>query len=302
MTRTVLILGASGRFGRHAADAFAAAGWTVRTYDRTQRDLARAAWGADVIVNAWNPVYPDWAVQVPVLTEKVIAVARQTGATVMIPGNVYVYGVQTPAPWSETSPHAAKNPLGRIRTEMEDAYARSGVRTIILRAGDFIDTEASGNWFDRFLTRRIASGVFAYPGDARIPHAWAYLPDMARAAVAIADMRETLPAFTDIPFPGYTLTGAEMAAALERVTGRPIRLRRFSYLPLRLLAPFWRLASCVFEMRYLWATPHWLDDRRFRTLLPDFRATPLETALASAIPAASVGRQIDPDKAVAAGR
>ncbi|RMF40467.1 MAG: epimerase, partial [Alphaproteobacteria bacterium] len=29
MTQTALILGASGHFGRHAAEAFAQAGWTV---------------------------------------------------------------------------------------------------------------------------------------------------------------------------------------------------------------------------------------------------------------------------------
>ncbi|MFD2853738.1 hypothetical protein ACFSZS_01465 [Seohaeicola zhoushanensis] len=45
MSKTVLILGASGRFGRAAADAFAQAGWTVRNYDRASGDLARAAWG-----------------------------------------------------------------------------------------------------------------------------------------------------------------------------------------------------------------------------------------------------------------
>ena len=52
MNRTVLILGASGRFGRNAAQAFNSAGWAVRRYDRAQGDLVRAAWGADVIVNA----------------------------------------------------------------------------------------------------------------------------------------------------------------------------------------------------------------------------------------------------------
>ncbi len=34
MTGTVLILGATGRFGRNTGDAFRAAGWTVRAFDR----------------------------------------------------------------------------------------------------------------------------------------------------------------------------------------------------------------------------------------------------------------------------
>lgn len=301
MTQTVLILGASGRFGRNAAIAFESAGWTVRHFDRNHDDLTRAAWGADVIVNAWNPLYTDWAAQVPGLTEKVIRVAKQTGATVIIPGNVYVFGEQTPAPWSETTPHAARNPMGRIRADMEAAYAKAGVRTIVLRAGDFIDTEASGNWFDLVMTKRLAKGVFSVPGNPDTPRAWAYLPDMARAAVQLAEMREALPAFADIPFPGYTLTGREMAAALGRVMGAKPRLRRMSFMPIRLAQPFWPMGRRILEMSYLWSKPHWLDGTRFDELLPDFRATPLETALASAIPAGLVQHEVYPDQAMAAG-
>ncbi len=81
---------------------------------------------------------------VPVLHAQVIAAARQSGATVIVPGNVYVFGADTPGPWGQTTPHGAQNPLGRIRIDMEAAYRGAGVRTIILRGGDFIDTEASG--------------------------------------------------------------------------------------------------------------------------------------------------------------
>lgn len=231
MAQTALILGARGRFGRNAALAFEGAGWRVRRFDRAREHLRTVAIGADVIVNGWNPAYPDWPRLVPRLTEQVIDAARFSGATVILPGNVYVFGPQTPAPWSENSPHAASNELGRIRIEMEAAYRRSGVRTIILRAGDFLDTEASGNWFDRMLIPRLGRGVFSYPGNPEIPHAWAYLPDVARAAVALAARREELPAFADIPFPGYTQSGAEMCRALEAVTGRSLQLKRLSPLP-----------------------------------------------------------------------
>ena len=55
MPQTVLILGASGRFGRNAAQAFADAGWQVHRFDRRSDDLMQAVRGVDVIVNAWNP-------------------------------------------------------------------------------------------------------------------------------------------------------------------------------------------------------------------------------------------------------
>lgn len=283
MTDTVLILGASGRFGRNAAQAFAAAGWEVRRFDRTQDDLQQAAQGAAVIVNAWNPLYPDWAAQVPGLHARVIAAARAADATVILPGNVYVYGSENEPLWSTTTPHLADNPLGRIRIDMERAYRDSGVRTILLRAGDYIDTSASGNWFDMILTKHLHRGLFRYPGRADIAHAWAYLPDLARAAVLLADMRADLNRFEEVNFAGYTMSGEAMAETLSRITGRRLRLRAMNWLPLRLLAPVWSMARCLVEMRYLWDTPHALDGSRFDALLPGFVPTPPEEALRRAV-------------------
>ncbi|WP_170327854.1 sugar nucleotide-binding protein [Ruegeria arenilitoris] len=284
MTQSVLILGATGRFGRNALAAFRNAGWAVRTFNRTTERLAQAAQGADVIVNAWNPPYPDWQAQVPELTRQVISAARDTGATVIIPGNVYVFGADSPGPWSTATPHLAQNPLGRIRIEMEEAYRASSVRTIILRAGDYLDTCASGNWFDQVMIKPLARGRFIYPGNPDIAHAWAYLPDLARAAVALAEMRERLPRFCDVPYEGYTVTGSEMAQVLSRVTGRHVPVQRMNWLPIQLARPFWRMAPHLLEMRYLWNTPHSLEDAFFRELVGDFQRTDLDAALKRAIP------------------
>lgn len=301
MTQTALILGASGRFGRNAAEQFAAAGWAVHKFDRSRDDLLASARGADVIVNGWNPPYPDWAAQVPDLHTRVIKAARQTGATVILPGNVYVFGANTPAPWTATTEHRAVNPLGRIRIRMERAYRQSGVRTILLRAGDFIDTRTSGNWFDQVLTKSLAKGRFTYPGNPEIPHAWAYLPDYCRAVVQLAERRDALPGFTDIPFPGYTMSGRDMSELLDRISPDPVGLKQMSWLPLILARPFWRMAGCLLEMRYLWNTPHWLDRAAFDRVLPGFRNTPVREALASAVSHPSIEQEINPNQPVTAG-
>ncbi len=52
--KTVLILGGSGRFGRHARAAFQQAGWRLRLFDRKTDRLEQAAKGVGVIVNGWN--------------------------------------------------------------------------------------------------------------------------------------------------------------------------------------------------------------------------------------------------------
>lgn len=286
MTQTVLILGATGRFGRNAAKQFEQAGWIVRRFDRAQGDLVRAASGVDVIVNAWNPPYPDWADQVPRLHRQVQEAAKKVNATVIIPGNVYVFGETTPGPWSEDIRHAAQNALGKVRVDMEVSYRESGVRTIILRAGDFLDTQASGNWFDDIMVKKLGKGVFTYPGDPTISHAWAFLPDLCRATVLLAEKRDELPVFTDVPFPGYTLTGTDMFKTLDKITVQKLRLKQMAWWPIQMLRPFWKVAGSLLEMRYLWNTPHRLDGCKFQALLPDFSVTPLDEALALAIPRA----------------
>ena len=294
MTSTVLILGASGRFGRNCASAFRAAGWTVRHFDRSSCDLMESAKGADVIVNGWNPSYPEWAEQVPVLTANVIAAAKASGATVILPGNVYVYGEDAPETFGPRTPHQAQNPLGKIRIEMERQYCNADIQTILLRAGDYLDTGKTGNWFDQIIAAKAAKGRFSYPGRLDAAHAWAFLPDLARAAVQLAKMRSKLAVFEDIAFPGYTLSGQELGEAVDRAMPNGVKIRRMSWLPLQLLSPFWAMAKGLLEMRYLWNKPHHLDGTRFRQLLPDFAATPLDEALQAALQF-----QINPDQPMA---
>jgi nucleoside-diphosphate-sugar epimerase len=279
MPNTVLILGATGRFGRNTADAFAQAGWSVRRFDRKTDDLANAANGADVIVAGWNPQYHHWATQVPGLHAQIRKAALDNDATVILPGNVYVFGPQAPSPWSENTPHLAENPLALIRRDMEESYRREGVKTILLRAGDYLDTKASGNWFDQIIAKPLKKGRISFPGAPDAPHAWAYLPDLARAVVLLAEKRQALARFEDIPFPGYTLSGNQMAKAIAESIGRPVRLRKMSWLPLHLARPFMPMAKHLFEMRYLWSLPHALSGEKFEQQLPDFKATPIQEAL-----------------------
>jgi nucleoside-diphosphate-sugar epimerase len=173
------------------------------------------------------------------------------------------------------------------------------VRTIVLRAGDFIDTEMSGNWFEGFISAKARKGMVTAPGKPDIPHAWAFLPDMARAAVLLAARRETLAPFEEVLFPGYTLSLREMADLLSRALGRDMRLRPFPWWMIRLAAPFWPMGRHLVEMRYLWNMPHRLDGTHFDDLLPDFTPTDPLTAISQSL---GVDHEINPDQPVSGRR
>ena len=296
----VLILGATGRFGRAAVTAFLAAGWDVTqtarrwpepgagrvTLDPAEAQaVTQAAQGHDVIVNALNPPYPDWSTDVPRLTGAVIAAAKATGATVMIPGNVYNYGAAMPEVLDEDTPWAARTGKGNVRIRMEKAYCAAGVRTIVLRGGDFLEAAQSGNWFDAHIAARAWQGTVMYPGPRDGVHAWAWLPDMAAAMAALAAKRADLAPFAQFGFAGYALTGDDLVALIETAVGRPMRVRGMSWPLVRaagLVSPLMREVS---EMRYLWRVPHRSDGTALAQVLPDLPHTAPEDAIAAALAA-----------------
>ncbi len=300
MTGTVLILGANGGFGRAAAEAFWNAGWTVRRFDRSRDRLPEAATGADVIVNGWNTPYPTWQVELPKLTETVIEAARASGATILQPQNIYVYGSASPTRIGIDTPHAATNTLGRLRIDMERRLKASGVRVILLRAGDFIDAGPGGAWMNRVVLSRLGREQIVYPGNPDIPHSWAYLPDLGRAAVGLAERRAALGPFHEVLFPGYTLTGRDLATLASEALGRPLKVKKMNWLPIRFLSPVWALARHLIEMRYLWEMPHSLDGASLDEALPDFAATDPEAAIAAAI--AGMSREAGTGSPVPASR
>jgi nucleoside-diphosphate-sugar epimerase len=282
MNKTVLIAGANGHFGRAAAVAFASAGWDVRRYQRGS-DMAVAAMGAAVIVNALNPPnYANWAKNIPAITAQVIAAAKASGARVIIPGNVYNFGT-APAPWGPDTPQIATTRKGRARIDMETAYRNSGVKTLILRGGDFIADGQSRTVF-AMMTKSLAKGKLVRFGDAEANHAYAYLPDMARAAVELAQ-HPNLPDFADIPFAGLTFSPDDLRDEAQRQLGRKVKMATFGWGMMRLAAPFWELAREFFEMRYLYDHPHSLDPAPMAALLPNFQGAKLADVVAQAIKA-----------------
>ena len=311
MNPTALILGSTGRFGRAATSAFRGAGWRVTEWRRpgapggagvVHGDLyaptaLRNAAEVDVIVNALNPPYPAWGKELPRMTKAVIGAAKATGASVLIPGNVYNYGSNLPKRLTPDTPQVGDHRKAQLRIEMEAAYRSAGVQTIILRAGDFIDTQPGENWFEGQITAKADRGQVMYPGPLDQPHAWAFLPDLARAAEALARKRTDLPTFTDIGYPGYTLTGAELIALIGASLGASLKQRSMPWSVIRLLAFFNPMMREVYEMRYLWRLPHAIDPAAFSEMLPDFHATPAADAIRASL--TGCGRMAPPPLAPA---
>jgi nucleoside-diphosphate-sugar epimerase len=308
---TVLILGARGRFGLATARAFADAGWRVLGQTRPgapvpeatsiewlgidlhdTQALVRAAQGAAVVVHALNPAYTNraWQSQVLPMTDAAIGITRALGATLMVPGNVYNFGTNMPAVLREDTPQEASTVKGRVRIAMETRLQASGVRCIVIRAGDFFGS-GQGTWFDTAMVKNIRKGVFTYPGAPEVSRAWAYLPDLACTFVAVAQRRDALTPYEVLHFAGHRITGQrwlDLLTSVSRAQGwvKPESHLKMGSLPWAvirmgaLVVPTW---AALLEMRYLWQTPHALANEKLTALIGSEPHTPLVRAAEAAL-------------------
>jgi nucleoside-diphosphate-sugar epimerase len=309
-TPTVLILGSNGRFGQAAVKAFAAAGWRVLAQarhapaalpggashlaialDDTEALVAQAA-GARAVVYAINPVYTEWTQKMMPLARQGMAVAERLGALFMLPGNVYAFGEGMPALLREDTPEQPTTLKGRQRqaleAELRTRAAKGRMKAVVIRAGDFYGA-GSGSWLDLAVTKSLAGGKLVYPGPLDLPHAWAFLPDLARAFVAVA-AQEQGPAYRTLHFAGHTFTGRELLATVEAAAEelglRPERGWRHGGMPwgvIRAIGLVHPMMRELARMSYLWRVPHALDGGALERAVGPLPATPPAEALRAAL-------------------
>jgi nucleoside-diphosphate-sugar epimerase len=304
MSGRVLVLGAAGRLGQAAAEAFRDAGWTVAALVRPggaarapadteiveldaldHAAVGKAARGADVVLHALNPPYTEWSRLALPLAYSAIAAAEAAGATLLFPGNLYNYGSPLPPVLDANTAMRPSSRKGQLRVAIEDRMAEAaerGVRTIMLRAGDFYGG-GRGSWFDLVLSKDIGRGCITYPGPLDVVHEWAYLPDFASALLRVAKIRETLPQLASFGFPGHAVTGREFTAAIARaIRGRP-ETKRMRWWLIHALGPVVPLCRELSEIAYLWNEPHRIDGAKLRAAIGDIPCTPLDLAVARAL-------------------
>jgi nucleoside-diphosphate-sugar epimerase len=314
-TRTALVLGATGGIGGETAAALARRGWRVRALVRDPdgaaaarrraehpdwefvagdaMDPARvadAAAGAAAIVHAVNPPgYRDWERLVLPMIDHAVAAARASGARILLPGTLYNYDPADGPLLREDAPQRATTRKGRIRIALErrlQEAAATGVRSLIVRFGDFFGPRPGNAWFSQAMVtpgRPVARVV--NPGRRGVGHAWAYLPDAGEAFARLADREGELEPFARFHFAGHwDPDGRAMTAAVARAVGNPrLPVWPLPWPLLRLAAPFNPTARELLEVRPFWRSPVGLDNRRLVAALGFEPRTPLDAAVAATL-------------------
>jgi len=310
---TALILGATGGIGGEVARQLRDGGWTVRALQRgaaqpvEQRDgmtwirgdamiaadVRAAAAGCSVIVHAVNPPgYRHWSEVVLPMLDNTIAAARAVGATIVLPGTIYNFGPDALPLLTEESPQHPVTRKGAIRVEMERRLyqaSKTGIRVLIVRAGDFFGPTAKSSWFSQGLVKPGKPvGAVSIPNARGVGHNWSYLPDVARTMIELLARRESLAPFSTFHMAGYwDADGTQMSAAIQRVvtrrTGRKPRIAAFPWWLVSLASPFVTTFREMLEMRYVWREPVRLDNARLIAELGQEPHTPLDEAVEASL-------------------
>ena len=312
-TQTALIVGITGSLGREVAGALLRRGWHVRALHRDPAaaaasgtlpnsiqwvkgdamrasDVIEAAHGTALIVHAANPPkYRNWRGLALPMLDNTIAAARIANARILLPATIYNFGANAPRVLKENSPQIPATRKGQVRVEMELMLQKAslyGVRSIVVRAGDFFGPGAGNSWLTQGMIRardRVRS-VF-YPGPHEVGHSWAYLPDLAESMMRLIECGQPMRDYEVFNFRGHWLErGVQMAEEVCRVRGIDNRrIKPFPWWAIKLASPFVNACHEMLEMRYLWQIPLQMDNSKLRALIGSESHTPIAAAVAATL-------------------
>jgi nucleoside-diphosphate-sugar epimerase len=251
-------------------------------------DVKRAISGASQVVVAIGFEYfaHVWRSAWPKAMASLLAAAEAANTRVVFIDNMYMYGPQDVA-LHEDLPLAdyGRKPAVRAHiTRMWQQAAREGrVRWAALRAPDFYGPGVRNSHMGDSGLARVAQGKAAQVLMAPdMPHAFAYVPDIARAAVTLLDAADD--AFNQtwhVPC-AKARSPREMLQIGADSAGVKLKMMVMPTFMLRLLGVFAPMMRELIEMRFTWNRPYHVDATKFgRRFWSD--ATPLEVGIPAAM-------------------
>lgn len=197
------------------------------------KEVGKAATGAETIFVCTNPPYPNWAQEWPPIGKAVIAAARDTGARLVLMGNLYAQGIPG-GPMTASTPFNPADRKGQIRADLSNAifaaHQRGEIQATEIRASDYFGPGAGGGTAHlgtEFFAPLLAGKTAWVVGNPGLRHSWAYLPDIAATLLAAARTEAAFgrpwitPHSTDLDRKSIATLVAERSGKQGRVMGIP---------------------------------------------------------------------------------
>lgn len=295
-----VVLGASGGAGNAIARALHDAGLRARAVNRSGRaglpadieivaadvttpgGAAQAVAGAEVVYMAAQPAYHRWPDEFPPMLEQVIEATAAVRAKLVMVDNLYGYGPGA-GTMTEETPEGATDRKGATRASMTrmllDAHHSGTLRVAIGRASDYFGPRADNSGITALAIAPAVNGrTIRWVGSLDMPHAVAYLPDIARAYVALGTDNRADGRIWILPH-GGPITGREFLDAVNEALPQPVKSGRVSKTMLLTAAPFHRVSRESLGIVYQWTEPFVVSDAQFQKVFGPFDVAPMAEAV-----------------------
>lgn len=234
--------------------------------------------GARVVYQALNPPYHQWSKLFPRLQRNSVLAAGRAGARYVCIENLYPYGQPT-RPITEAAPENPTTRKGRLRAAMHRdlmaAHQSGDVRATALRSSDYygpgVRLSALG---ERTFGPMIKGGKAELLGSSDRPHSYAYIEDVAAAAVTLGEQEAALGRTWITPHAPAETQG-EMAQQAFNQLGRQAKTRVIGARTLRAIGVVNPAVKEMVELMYEFTEPFVVDS----TLITEtFGLTPTPVA------------------------
>jgi nucleoside-diphosphate-sugar epimerase len=320
-SETHVVLGA-GQVGPILAEKLVALGHDVRLVSRKQpRAVPGAHWisadltdvdaaravvrGATAVYHCANPMrYDQWESLLPPLSRAIGEAVAGSGAHLVVLDNLYMYGAPEGGVIRDDSPIAPQSRKGVLRARLAEEFfegqRRGDYALSMLRAPDFFGAHAArSSTFHPIFYRRLARGkISPVLGQPDLPHAHAYIPDVARALLLLGTRPQ--------PSASAWLGPATWNGTVRALFGVFARLADRNVRPWQVPGWLWPVLGLfdpeirgVPEMLHQWNAPMTLDDSRFRRAF-DFEPTPIDRAVAETLATHGIAAVTERRKSIAA--
>jgi nucleoside-diphosphate-sugar epimerase len=301
MAATLHVIFGTGPAGTWTARALRSMGCAVRAVNRSGRrpglmpenveivaaDVAdarqamEATRGAAVVYQALNPPYDRWPELFPPLQRAALEAARAAGARYVSIDNLYGYG-RVAGAFTEQTPQRPHTKKGRLRAAMTrgvlDAHARGDLRAAVLQSSDYYGPGVTMSQFSaRTFPPMLAGKPADVAGRADLPHSYAYIEDVGRAAAALGTSDEALGRVWFAPH-APAISQRAMVEEACRQLGVPPRVRVIGPLMMRLAGLFIPAARESVEMLYQFTEPFVVSSEAIETAF-GLAPTPLAEGL-----------------------
>lgn len=295
-----VVLGASGGAGNAIVHALSSADHAVRAVSRsTPRNLPSSVeWcqadimaadaidrvldDAAVAYMAAQPPYHRWSQEFPGMLDRVIEGCARSGVKLVMVDNLYVYGPGHDTLTADTA-HRATDSKGLVRQQMLEtilAAHRSGkIRATVGQASDYFGPGADNSGITALaIAPTQGTGKLRWMGTLDQPHSVAYLPDIARAYVALGTSDAADGLVWVLPH-GPAVTGRQFLETVNEQLDTPRGFSAVTKNMLRVAAPFHRISRESLGILYQWTQPWIADDSAFQATFGPFAPTSLEVAV-----------------------